>query len=94
VSAPDSPQEGVVPVVVGTITLNLHLGDVINMEEAYALLHQKGQALDKEMDRLSKKLENQAYKNAKPDQWAEDEILYMQKQKEYAKIKDLKVINT
>jgi valyl-tRNA synthetase len=89
VTSPSDKENGIIPVVVGHITLNLHLGDVIDMQEALKLLNQKAQNLAKEIDHLAKKLQNEAYKNAKPEQWADDEMLYKQKQQEYEKMRTL-----
>jgi valyl-tRNA synthetase len=86
---PSEHQDGVIPVITADMTLNLHLGDVIDMKDAYALLNQKAQTLEKEMEHLAKKLQNDAYKNAKPEQWGEDQKLHAQKHKEHEKIRDL-----
>lgn len=56
------------------------------IEKGLAILQQKQQGLEKEITHLEKKLQNEAYKNAKPDQWLEDKNLMELKAKEREKL--------
>jgi hypothetical protein len=53
---------------------------------AKSILSQKNETLAKEVSHLEKKLQNEAYKNAKPDQWQEDNLLLESKTQENQKL--------
>ncbi len=78
--------KGAVPFMIGENSFFLILGDLIDMEASYKLLTLKKDTLEKEIQHLEKKLENQAYKQAKPDQWEEDNELLTTKKQEVAKM--------
>lgn len=54
------------------------------------ILKQKAEVLKKEIDRLSVKLKNDAYKEAKPDFYAQDLVLHAQKQQEFSIIEKIR----
>jgi len=77
-----SAPKGTVPFVIGENTFSLKVDTLIDMDATYKLLSSKKETLLKEASHLQKKLENNAYKQAKPDQWAEDKDLLAGKQQE------------
>lgn len=74
------------PFIWGNRTICLHLADVIWVEEMKKILQKKLDILKTETDHLGKKIENEAYKNAKPDQWGIDKDACIQKQGEYREL--------
>ncbi len=78
--------KGAVPFMIGDNSFFLVLGDLIDMNASYKLLTSKKDMLVKEIQHLEKKLENQAYKQAKPDQWADDHQLLITKGQEVSKM--------
>lgn len=77
------------PCVVGDYTVYIDFGSALDINQAKQILEQKRDALTKETEHLSKKLANEAYKNAKPEQWADDNALLNAKQTERAKLASL-----
>ncbi len=70
------PDASYLPCVVEGYTLYVScFDDHLEIEKGKAILCQKQEALEKEILHLEKKLQNDAYKNAKPDQWQEDNTL-------------------
>ncbi|MCX7337744.1 MAG: valine--tRNA ligase [Alphaproteobacteria bacterium] len=80
-----SKAEGV-PFVIGDNTFFLKLGGLIDLPAAHAILTNKQATLSKELQHLDKKLQNTAYKQAKPDQWQDDVDLCGVKQQEVSKL--------
>ena len=64
------------PCVVDGITLYVVFNAALDVDQAKQLLFQKHEAIAKEAQHLEKKLQNVAYKNAKPEQWQEDQGLF------------------
>ena len=82
----DPHPTGSVPFMIGENGFFLKLGDLIDMQATYKLLASKRDTLVKEIEHLQKKLQNEAYKQAKPDQWEEDNEVLAVKKQEAAKI--------
>lgn len=80
------PPENSLPCVVQEFTLYVAFDAALDKNEARSILLQKQNALEKEIVHLEKKLQNEAYKNAKPDQWQEDKTLSYSKTKEREKL--------
>lgn len=81
------PERTYLPCVVGDFTLYVQC--FVNrheVEKGKAVLSQKQSLLEKERQHLEKKLQNDAYKNAKPDQWREDSALFTLKVQEGEKL--------
>lgn len=68
----EQPPAGCLPCIVQGFTLYVGFDTALDVESAKGILSQKQSALEKEAQHLEKKLQNEAYKNAKPDQWQED----------------------
>ena len=64
------------PCVVHGITIYVAFDTAIDATQAKQLLTQKYETIDKEAQHLEKKLQNNAYKSAKPEQWQEDKDLF------------------
>ncbi|MDP2193372.1 MAG: hypothetical protein Q8K36_02460, partial [Alphaproteobacteria bacterium] len=75
-----------VPFVDGVIEATAILGQDINLMDLKKLLDTKVQKLSLDIERLDKKIQNEAYKKAKPDDWAEDQTLCGEKRIERDKI--------
>lgn len=69
------PPQNSLPCVVADFTLYVAFDTALDKESAKNILSQKQEILGKEVLHLEKKLQNEAYKNAKPDQWHEDHAL-------------------
>lgn len=83
----DCPPDGFyLPCVVGDFTLFVCFDEALDRESAKNILQQKQEVLEKEILHLDKKLQNQAYKNAKPEQWQEDHELLELKKSESQKL--------
>jgi hypothetical protein len=82
----ETPPVGALPCIVQDITLYVSFDTALDNEAAKNILSQKQTQLEKETDHLEKKLQNEAYKNAKPEQWAEDNALYSLKAEECKKL--------
>lgn len=78
-----------IPVAVGDWTIYVDYSEHLSPTEAKQILTQKRDALTKETEHLIKKLANEAYKNAKPDQWADDNALLNAKEAECEKLQNL-----
>lgn len=68
---------------------NLTYPSGINRDDIKIILQKKKANLESDLEKLSKKLQNIAYKEAKPDQWNADNMLFSQKSTELAKIRDM-----
>lgn len=68
------------PCVVHGFTVYVAFDTALDATQAKQLLTQKHEAISKEAQHLGKKLQNEAYKNAKPDQWQEDKELSILKE--------------
>jgi len=86
--ANDTPPEALyLPCVVGSYTLYVKcFEDQHEIQNGISILRQKRDALEKEIMHLDKKLQNEAYKNAKPEQWQEDSEILLLKSKESSKL--------
>ena len=69
------------PCVVHGLTLYVAFDTALDVAQAKQLLQQKHETVAKEAQHLEKKLQNDAYKNAKPEQWQEDHDLFGVKEK-------------
>jgi valyl-tRNA synthetase len=78
-----------IPVTVGDWTIYIDYSEHLSATEAKQILAQKRDVLTKETDHLIKKLANEAYKNAKPEQWADDNSLLNAKKAECEKLQNL-----
>ena len=78
-----------VPFVVSGSTFILEINDVIRLDEVRKMLQDKSSVLSIEVGHLSKKLENEAFKNAKPDLWQTDFDLHALKSIEVEKIQGI-----
>jgi valyl-tRNA synthetase len=78
-----------VPFVVNGSAFELMIGQEISLDELQKLLKDKACLLDIERKHLQKKLENEAFKIAKPDLWQSDNDLCIIKDSEYTKIKNI-----
>ncbi len=72
----EQPPAGSLPCVVQGFTLYMGFDTALDVVSAKSILSQKQESLEKEAQHLEKKLQNEAYKNAKPDQWQEDKDMY------------------
>lgn len=68
------------PCVIHGFTVYVAFDTALDTLQAKELLTQKHGILSKEVEHLSKKLQNDAYKNAKPEQWQEDKDLSILKE--------------
>ncbi len=84
-----TPTENGVPFVVADSTFVLAIGDVIVLDDVKKVLQGKLDSLTAEVNHLSKKLSNDAFKAAKPDVWQADFDLHGQKSVEAEKIKKI-----
>jgi valyl-tRNA synthetase len=75
-----------VPFVVGDNSFTLVMEEGFNLDDAKKLLMDKAAVLMKECEHLSKKLQNEAFKLAKPDLFEHDADLLLIKQAEERKI--------
>ncbi len=82
----DTPPQGTLPCIVQGITLYVNFDTALDSTSAKNILAQKQTLLKKEAEHLGKKLQNEAYKNAKPDQWQEDNALHLLKTEESKKL--------
>ncbi len=81
------PEASYLPCVVGSYTLYVKcFEDQHEIQNGISILRQKRDALEKEIMHLDKKLQNEAYKNAKPEQWQEDSEILLLKSKESSKL--------
>ena len=78
-----------VPFVVSGSTFVLEINDVIRLDEVKKMLQDKSSVLSTEVIHLSKKLTNEAFKNAKPDVWQTDFDLHALKSIEVEKIQGI-----
>ncbi|MDP3372198.1 MAG: valine--tRNA ligase [Candidatus Paracaedibacteraceae bacterium] len=78
-----------VPFVVSGSTFVLAINDVIHTDDVKKVLQNKHDTLSTEVAHLSKKLTNEAFKNAKPDVWQVDFDLHALKTIEVAKIQGI-----
>lgn len=78
-------QKGI-PFVVAGNTFELVLGDKVCIDDVKKLLMNKKETLETEMTHLSKKLTNDAFKNAKRDLWQADFDLHQEKKNDVDKI--------
>jgi len=78
-----------VPFVFGQTTLYLRLGKAVNLQEAYQVLRNKHQELVTEIARLNGKLQNEAFKQAKPALWQQDKELLEIKTHEKEKLTNI-----
>ena len=62
------------PCVVQGITLYVAFDTAIDIDQAKQILIQKRDNIAKEVHHLENKLKNDAYRNAKPEQWQEDQL--------------------
>ena len=67
----------------------LRLNETADLNAIKALLITKRSDLEKEIQRLQTKLANEAYKNAKPEAWEEDQILFNQREGEFNKLSQI-----
>ena len=67
------------PCVVRGFTLYVAFDSALDVSQAKQLLVQKHDAIAKEAQHLEKKLQNDAYKSAKPEQWQEDQEMFILK---------------
>lgn len=84
-----NPPANSLPCIVGLYTVYIDFGSALDVNQAKQILDQKQDALAKEIEHLNKKLANEAYKNAKPEQWADDNNLLSMKESECAKLSGL-----
>lgn len=77
------------PFVVGQNTFFLKVGHLINLESAFKVVEKKLETLNTEVQHLQKKLTNEAYKQAKPDAWENDQLLLQTKQHEQDRLKTI-----
>ncbi len=82
----EQPPAGSLPCVVQGFTLYVSFDTALDVVSAKSILSQKQEALEKEAQHLEKKLQNEAYKNAKPDQWQADSALCTLKAQEGEKL--------
>ncbi len=82
----EQPPAGSLPCVVQGFTLYVGFDTALDVVSAKSILAQKQEALEKEAQHLEKKLQNEAYKNAKPEQWQEDNALFTLKVQEGEKL--------
>lgn len=82
----ESPPAGSLPCIVQGFTLYVGFDSALDAASAKSILSQKQGILEKEAQHLEKKLQNEAYKNAKPDQWQEDCDLHFLKVQEGEKL--------
>jgi valyl-tRNA synthetase len=73
----------------GSYCYLLHLGSPQEHKEILQIVEQKIKSLENDTNMLEKKLDNNAYKNAKPDQWESDKILHKKKVEELKNIQSL-----
>ena len=82
----DTPPKDSLPCVVQGATVYVAFDTALDTISAKSILSQKKEALEKEAQHLEKKLQNEAYKNAKPEQWQEDSDLLKFKHVESEKL--------
>lgn len=63
--------------------------DGIEREDVQAILSKKSEQIQNDLQKLVQKIQNAAYKAAKPDQWEADHDLFEQKNAEFGKIQEL-----
>jgi valyl-tRNA synthetase len=78
-----------VPFVVNGSTFELVLGDNVSLDDVKALLQSKKQVLETEIGHLIKKLQNEAFKTAKPELWQADADLKVSKEQDALKIQNI-----
>ncbi len=76
----DTIPNNCLPCVVRGFTLYVAFDSALDVSQAKQLLVQKHDAIAKEAQHLEKKLQNDAYKNAKPEQWQEDQEIFVLKE--------------
>ncbi|MHA1558230.1 MAG: valine--tRNA ligase [Alphaproteobacteria bacterium] len=74
-----------IPIILKNITFFLIFDEKFDFACAKELLNKNLKSLEEERSYLKRKLDNELYKKAKPDQWEEDNKVYKQKIKEYSK---------
>lgn len=82
----EQPPVGSLPCIVQEFTLYVSFDSALDVVSAKGILSQKQSILEKEAQHLEKKLQNEAYKNAKPEQWQEDSELHSLKVQEGKKL--------
>jgi valyl-tRNA synthetase len=82
----DTPPKNSLPCVVQGATVYVAFDTALDTISAKSILSQKKETLEKEALHLEKKLQNEAYKNAKPEQWQEDSDLLKFKHVESEKL--------
>ena len=82
----DTPPKNSLPCVVQGATLYVAFDTALDTISAKNVLSQKKETLEKEAQHLEKKLQNEAYKSAKPEQWQEDSDLLKFKHVESKKL--------
>ena len=82
----DTPPKNSLPCVVQGATVYVAFDTALDTISAKSILSQKKETLEKEALHLEKKLQNEAYKNAKPEQWQEDSDLCTLKVQEGEKL--------
>ena len=83
----DTPPKNSLPCVVQGATLYVAFDTALDTISAKNVLSQKKETLEKEAQHLEKKLQNEAYKSAKPEQWQEDSDLLKFKHVESKKLR-------
>ncbi len=76
----DTLPNNCLPCVVRGFTLYVAFDSALDVSQAKQLLVQKHDAIAKEAQHLEKKLQNDAYKSAKPEQWQEDQEMFVLKE--------------
>lgn len=87
-SADDIHHEGL-PIVVQGLTIHLQLNDVLDLTTARDVLQNKLTQLKSDCEKLAKKLQNEAFKIAKPELYAEDTESFTQKQQDASKLESI-----